>query len=268
MNGYAGKILLVDLTRSSLETIPTQKYVEQYLGGRGIAVRLLYDSVPGNSDPLDPSNVLVFMTGPLTGTLAPSSGRIDVVTKSPETGLLGGANAGGFWGPELKYAGYDGIVVTGKAARPVYLDVFNDNVDIKDAQHLWGKGVFETVSTLRRNDQGVQVACIGPAGENLVNLAGIAFSMRNYASRGGLGAVMGFKNLKAIAVRGTKGLDIAEPDRLPSLIEQMSARIKNMPSYQEYPQWHYKLFGILEADAKSFFGNYEDTAWPERFEAY
>ena len=268
MNGYAGKILLVDLTKSSWQTIPTQKYAEQYLGGRGIAVRLTYDLVPGKTDALDPRNVLVFMSGPLTGALVPSSGRIDVVTKSPETGLLGGANAGGFWGPELKYAGYDGIVIMGKAARPVYLDIFNDNVDIKDALHLWGKGVFETVSTLRSNDQGIQVACIGPAGENLVNLSGIAFGMRNYASRGGLGAVMGSKNLKAIAVRGTKGLDIAEPDRLPALAEQISARIKNMPSYREYPQWHYKLFGILEADAKSFFGDYEDTAWPERFEAY
>ena len=268
MNGYAGKILLVDLTSSSLQTLPTQKYVEQYLGGRGIAVRLVYESLGGHSDALHPSNALVFMTGPLTGTLVPSSGRVDVVTRSPETGLLGGANAGGFWGPELKYAGYDGIVVTGKAGRPVYIDIFNDDVEIKDASHLWGKGVYATVATLRRDDEGLQVACIGPAGEKQVNLSGIAFGMRNYASRGGLGAIMGSKDLKAVAVRGTKGLDVAEPDRLPALAEQISARIAKMPSYQEYPQWHYKLFSILEADGKSFFGNYDTSAWPERFEAY
>ena len=268
MNGYSGKVLTVNLNDNRVQTIPTQQYIEQFIGGRGIAVKLLYELTPKNVGALSPENVLVFMTGPLTGTLAPSSGRIDVVSKSPETKLLGGANAGGFFGPELKYAGYDGVVVTGKAASAVYLDIFNDEAELKDAQHLWGKGVFDTVKSLRKDDEDTQVACIGPAGEELVNLSGVAFSMRNYAARCGLGAVMGSKNLKAIAVRGTKGLNIAKPDQLKDVAEKMRERIKKMPSYQEYPEWHYKLFRILESDGKSFFGNYEDTAWKERFEAY
>ena len=268
MNGYTNKFLIINLSNNSIQTIPTQGYVEQFIGGRGIAVKLLYELTPKNVNALSPENVLVFMTGPLTGTLAPSSGRIDVASKSPETKLLGGANAGGFFGPELKYAGYDGIAVAGKASSLVHIDIFNDEVEIKEDQHLSGKGVFDTVKALRKDDEDTQVACIGPAGEKLVNLSGIAFSMRNYAARGGLGAVMGSKNLKAIAVRGTKGLDIAMPDQLRDIAEKMRERIKKMPSYQEYPEWHYKLFRILESDSKSFFGNYEDTAWKERFEAY
>ena len=268
MNGYTNKFLIINLSNNSIQTIPTQGYIEQFIGGRGIAVKLLYELTPKNVNALSPENVLVFMTGPLTGTLAPSSGRIDVVSKSPETKLLGGANAGGFFGPELKYAGYDGIIVVGKASSLVYIDIFNDEVEIKEAQHLSGKGVFDTVNALRKDDKDTQIACIGPAGEKLVNLSGIAFSMRNYAARGGLGAVMGSKNLKAIAVRGTRGLSIAMPDLLKDIAEKMRERIKNMPSYQEYPEWHYKLFSILESDSKSFFGNYEDTAWKERFEAY
>ncbi|MGQ9788750.1 MAG: aldehyde ferredoxin oxidoreductase family protein [Candidatus Hadarchaeaceae archaeon] len=268
MNGYTDKILVVELTNENVRTISTQEYIGRFVGGRGIGVKLAYELMPGGVNPLRPENVLVFMTGPLTGTPAPSSGRIDVIAKSPETGLLGGANAGGFFGPELKYAGYDGIVIVGEAASPVYIDIFNDDVTIKNAQHLWGKGVFDTVQMLRKGDEDVQVACIGPAGEKLVNLSGIAFSMRNYAARGGLGAVMGSKKLKAIAVRGTKGLDIAKADGLIGLVGEMQDRIKMMPSYQEYPEWHYKLFEILESDSKSFFGNYEDKFWEDRFQAY
>ena len=268
MSGYAGKILMANLTDNSVQTIPMQRYSVQFIGGRGIAVKLLYEFTPKGVDPLSPENALIFMTGPLTGSLAPSSGRIDVVSKSPETMLLGGANAGGFFGTELKYAGYDGIVVVGRASSPVFIDIFNDYVEIKSAQHLWGKGVFETIQLLRKSDEDTQVACIGPAGERLVNFSGIAFSMRNYAARCGLGAVMGSKNLKAISVRGTKGLQIAKPDELKALAELMREHIKGMPSYSDYPEWHYKLFHVLESDAKSFFGNYEDVAWKERFEAY
>jgi aldehyde:ferredoxin oxidoreductase len=268
MNGYAGRILMVDLGHNHIETISTQEYIAPFIGGRGIGVKLLYDLMSKDGGVLEGEDVLVFMTGPLTGTLAPSSGRIDVVAKSPETELLGGANAGGFFGPELKYAGYDGIVIHGRAPSPVYLAVFEDKAEVRDAGHLWGKGVFDTVRALREGDQDIQVACIGPAGENSVNLAGIAFGLRNYAARGGLGAVMGSMNLKAIALRGTRGVDIAEPDRLRDTAERMRERIKAMPSYREFPEWHYKLFISLEEDGKSFFGNYESTAWDERFEAY
>jgi aldehyde:ferredoxin oxidoreductase len=268
MKSYANRILSLNLSSNSVETIPTEEYVGQFIGGRGIAAKLTYDLMPTGIDPLSPDNVLVIMTGPLTGTLAPSSGRVDVMSKSPASNLLGGANAGGFFGPELKYAGYDGIVISGKAASPVYIDIFNDKIELKDAGHLWGKGVFDTSRMLKKGDEDIQIACIGPSGENRVNLAGIAFSMRNYAARGGLGAVMGSKNLKAIAVRGTKGLDIARPDQLRNVAERMRERIKSMPSYREFPEWHYNLFLNLETDGKTVFGNYEDTAWEERFDAY
>jgi aldehyde:ferredoxin oxidoreductase len=268
MNGYADNILFVDLNRGTVERVRTEGYADQFVGGRGIAVKLVYDLWRANSGALEPANPIAFMTGPLTGTLAPSSGRIDVVSMSPETGLLGGANAGGFFGPELKYAGYDGIVITGRASAPVYLELFNDQAEIRDGTHLWGRGVFDTVRALRARDEDTQVACIGPAGEKQGNLAGIAFSMRNYAARGGLGAVLGSKNLKAIAVRGTKGLSVAHPDRLGRVAAAMRERIVAMPSYREFPEWHYNLFKSLETDGKTFYGNCESTAWEERLEAY
>jgi aldehyde:ferredoxin oxidoreductase len=268
MNGYTGRILFVNLSDNSVRILPTEKYIEQFVGGRGIAVKLLYELTPKNVDPLSPENALIFMTGPLTGTIVPSSGRIDVVSKSPQTNLLGGSNAGGFFGPELKYAGYDGIVVTGRASSTVYIDIYNDSIEIKSAENLSGKGVFDTVKALRKKDGDTQVACIGPAGERLVNLSGIAFSMRNYAARCGFGAVMGSKNLKAIAVRGTRGLDVAVPDQLKQVADEMRERIKATPSYKEFPEWYHKLFRVLEADAKTFFGNYDDVLWDGRFEAY
>ena len=177
MNGYSGKILFINLSENQISTIETSLYSREYLGGRGIGVKLLYDMVRPKQDPLGPENILVFMTGPLTGTLTPSSGRVDIVTTSPESNLLGGSNAGGFWGPELKWAGYDGVVIKGKAKNPVYIQIYNDEVKIKDAQKLWGKDVFETVKILRQGNEENQVACIGPAGENKSNLSGIAFKV-------------------------------------------------------------------------------------------
>ena len=267
MKGYAGLILDIDLSTQKIGTIDTRHYADTYLGGRGIGVKILYDRLTAGADPLGPENHLVFTTGPLTGTAAPSSGRTDVVTLSPETGLLGGGNAGGFWGPELKSAGYDGIVVHGAAKRPVYLEIYNEHVTLKDAGELWGHDVYQTLESLRRDDPELQVACIGPAGENRVNLAGIAFNYRNYAARCGLGAVMGAKNLKAIAVRGTKGVAIHDPQALLATALQIQDRQKTMPLRSEARDWHWKLFQSLEDDGKAFYGNYETSAWERRDEA-
>ena len=267
MKGYAGLILDIDLTTQKISTIDTRQYADPYLGGRGIGVKILYDRLVPGIDPLGPENCLVFTVGPLTGTAVPSSGRTDVVTKSPETGLLGGGNAGGFWGPELKWAGYDGIVVHGVAQQPVYLQIYNEHVSIRAAGDLWGKDVYQTMESLRRDDPDLQVACIGPAGENRVNLAGIAFNYRNYAARCGVGAVMGAKNLKAIAVRGTKGVEIDDPQALLSTTLQIQGRQKMMPLRREARDWHWKLFESLEEDGKAFYGNYEAAAWERRHEA-
>lgn len=264
MTGYTGTILEIDLSTRKVGRIATSDYAAKSLGGRGMGVALLQELLAPNVDPLGPENVLVLMTGPLTGTLAPSSGRIDVVTKSPETGLLGGGNAGGFWGPELKWAGYDGIVIRGRADNPVYIEIHNDSVTINDATELWGLSVPDTVAALRSVDPEAQVACIGPAGENLVNLAAIAFGTRNFAARGGIGAVMGAKNLKAIVVRGTRGVRVADAAALQDVTLAIQERIEGMPLYREAPEWHWKLFLSCENDGKAFYGNYDDVRWPGR----
>lgn len=263
MKGYSGKILKIDLSTKSINIIETFQHGEKFLGGRGIAVKLLYDHLKPQTDALSPGNVLIFMTGPLTGTLSPSSGRIDVVAKSPETNLLGGSNAGGFFGPELKNAGFDGIVILGKSEAPVYIEINNDHVEIKDATDIFNKNVFETIGILTKNNENAHVACIGNADKSLSNLSGIAFGNRNYAARGGMGAVMGSKNLKAIMVRGTKGVEIFDPKALSNVSFEIQQRIKNMPLYNDASQWHWKLFDSLEKDGKSFYGNYEDKKWKE-----
>jgi aldehyde:ferredoxin oxidoreductase len=264
MNGHTDKILFINLSEGQISSVATSLYLREYLGGRGIGVKILYDLIEPKRDPLGPENPLIFMTGPLTGTLAPSSGRIDIVTISPESDLLAGANAGGFWGPELKWAGYDGIVIVGQAEYPVSIEIYNDQVSIKPADKLWGKDVFETVKILRQDDEGNQVACIGPAGENKSHLAGIAFNYRNYAARAGVGAVMGAKNLKAIVVRGTQGLDVFDSKSLEETALEIQNKEKTMPLYKDAPSWHWKLFQSLEEDGKTFFGNYEPFLWADR----
>lgn len=213
MNGYTGKLLFVDLNSGDIHSQEQNpRYVEQYLGGSGLAARYLYDWLDHSTDPLGPENPLVFLTGPLDGTGAPSSGRFVVCARSPQTGLWGEANAGNFFGPELKFAGYDGVVIRGRANVPVYLHITPDRAELREANSLSGLTTFETGDAIREElqDEHLVVAAIGPAGENLVKYALIlASSARPVAKKGiagrtGMGAVMGSKNLKAIAVRGSK----------------------------------------------------------------
>ena len=213
MNGYTGKLLSVDLTTGDIKTLELNRaYAEQYLGGSGLAARYLYDWLDAGTDPLGPENPLVFMNGPLDGTGAPSSGRFAVCARSPQTGLWGEAIAGNFFGPELKFAGYDGIVLRGRAAAPCYLHITPDRVELCEAAHLWGTTTYEAGDAIRAElkDPHLVTACIGPAGENLVRYALILTSSarpgakKGIAGRCGMGAVMGSKNLKAIAVRGSK----------------------------------------------------------------
>lgn len=208
MNSYAGKLLIVDLSSGKISTEPlNEKYAAQYIGGAGLGARYLYDMIDANTDPLSPENPLIFMTGPLDATPAPSCGRFVVVARSPQTGLYGEANAGNFFGPDLKLAGYDGIILRGKASTPVYLLIRDGKVELHDAKHLLGKTTFDTGDAIRAelNEPKLSVAAIGPAGENLVKYALILSTnprgKKGIAGRCGMGAVMGSKNLKAIAVK-------------------------------------------------------------------
>ncbi len=209
-------ILKIDLTHGSIESwqIPT-KWQEQYLGGASLAARILYDSLTRELDPFSPEAPLLYLTGPLSGTLGPSVGRFVVCGKSPLTGIWAESNCGGFWGPELRFSGYDGLWITGKAERPVYLWLNDGQIEIRDASPLWGKETYTTQDAVKTElgNPRARVLVIGPAGEQGVLYAGMFCDHGRTAGRTGLGAVMGSKNLKAIAVRGSGKPPLAEPDR-------------------------------------------------------
>ncbi len=214
MFGWVGKILRVDLTSGSLKTEDLNPALARhYVGARGLGTKILYDEMDPTADALGPENKLLFVTGPLTGTGAISSGRYNVVTKSPLTGAIAASNSGGYFGPELKYAGFDLIILEGKAAAPVYLYVENGRAELRKAAHLWGRTTSETEDTIRaETDPDACVACIGPAGEKMVLFAGVINDKTRAAGRSGVGAVMGSKNLKAVAVRGTGSIKVADRD--------------------------------------------------------
>lgn len=215
MHGFAGQILWVDLTKGTIRTEAiTMAMARMYLGGRGFGVKLLWDLARDGVDPLGPENPLIIMTGTLGGTFAPNSGRMSIVCKSPATGLYLKTNVGAHMAPELKYAGYDGIVFTGQSEEPVYLWIDDDHVELRRAAHLWGKDTRTTDRLIKEEvgDDQIKILQIGPAGENRVKFASIMSSIYRAAGRGGAGAVMGSKKLKAIAVRGTGDVTIANPD--------------------------------------------------------
>ncbi len=211
--------LEINLSRGSIERVETDpKDTELFLGGQGMAAKILFERVPPDTDAFSPDNLLIFSAGLLHGTAAPAANRTAVNTFSPQTNLMSHSLFGGFFGPELKYAGYDRIIIRGKADDLVYLYINNDTVEIRDASHLKGKGSTETGDLLKEElgDQKVQVVAIGPAGENRVYMASMD---HNHASAArGVGVVMGDKRLKAIAVRGTKDLLMAEPEKLRSIV--------------------------------------------------
>jgi aldehyde:ferredoxin oxidoreductase len=212
MYGFMGKILRVDLSAKKVWDEPiVEDEARKYLGGAGLATKYLYDEMPRGVDPLGKDNVLIFMTGPLTGTTSPSAARYSVVAKSPQTGIWGHANSGGSFGPDLKRSGYDGIIIKGVSDKPVYLKIEAGVASLEDAGHLWGKIVPETDDTLKETlGKKFTIACIGPAGENLVRYAAIMNDKHRTAGRCGLGAVMGSKKLKAIAVSGKASPQVME----------------------------------------------------------
>lgn len=214
MYGLMGKILRVNLTEAKVteEEIP-ESAARMFLGGGGLATKYLYDEVKKGTDPLGPDNKLIFMTGPLTGTACPSAGRYSVVSKSPLTGGWAQANSGGFWAPDFKKTGYDGVIFEGVSPKPVYLVCEDGKAELRDAAHLWGKKVPDTTNLIQEElGEQFKVACIGPAGEKLVKIACIMNDSHRAAGRCGLGAVMGSKKLKAIAAKGSKPIAIAKPE--------------------------------------------------------
>ncbi|MCX8187485.1 MAG: aldehyde ferredoxin oxidoreductase family protein [Nitrososphaeria archaeon] len=238
---YAGKFLKVDLSNEKFEEFsPPARDLDLFIGGSGIAAKIIFDMVHPGVDPLSPENVLVFATGPLTGTIVPTSARFTVAAKSPLTKGWGEAHAGGFWGVELKKAGYDGLILVGRASSPVYLVVRDDSIELRDASKLWGLDTYEVDQAIKRElkDSRVKVATIGPAGEKLVNLACIAFDIRpdgpRIAGRTGMGAVMGSKNLKAIAVSGSGKIEVADPQKLRDYIRRILPSIMSFPTTQIY----------------------------------
>jgi aldehyde:ferredoxin oxidoreductase len=218
--GWAGKILKVDLSSGQVTHLDTRQYVPQFVGGLGVAARIAWDELKPTIGPLDPQNPLFVMTGPLTGTLASGAGRVEVSGIAPQQhpSVYSRSGMGGHWGAELKYAGYDGLMVVGRAEKPVYLWISDDQVEIRSAEDLWGLGTYGTTTCLRdRHGRKTRVISCGPAGERLARIAVIQTETSNAAGQGGYGAVMGSKNLKAVAVRGSGGVAVAQPEALMDL---------------------------------------------------
>ncbi|MGB9299905.1 MAG: aldehyde ferredoxin oxidoreductase family protein [Anaerolineae bacterium] len=254
MNGYMGKLLWVDLTAGSVdEEGLDEEYARRFIGGSGLAARYIYDLTGADTDPLGPTNPLILMAGPLVGTRAPSCGRYVICARSPQTDLWGESNVGGFVGPHLRFAGYDGAIIKGQAAQPSYLVVLDGHVELRDACHLWGLDTYRTQEVIKEElgDPSLRMACIGPAGENLVKYAAVMADGGRAAGRSGMGAVMGSKRLKAIVCRGTGSVPLAEQAAFDSIAAQVLAEVRDDVSTQVLHQ----TGTAGTANVLSMFGN-------------
>lgn len=234
--GYVGQILEVDLSGGQLQAKPLPpSWVRDFVGGRGFTSWLLWKDLAADTDPLGSESIIVLATAPLTGTAFPMSGRMVIAARSPATGLIGDSNAGSHFAPEMKQAGFDLILIRGQSPKPVYLWINNGRAELRDASHLWGKGVYESDQILRRElrDATIETAIIGPAGENLVKSACVMISRLSTAGRTGIGAVMGSKRLKAVAVKGNRDIPIAHPERLLRKTKEMLELLMPDPQIEE-----------------------------------
>jgi aldehyde:ferredoxin oxidoreductase len=230
--GWMGTILRVNLSSRKITKEPlSEDLAYDFVGGRGINSKILYDETGPKTDPLGPGNRLIIGTGPTSGTLGLGNGRFTMTVKSPLTGILGDGSGGGHFGAEVKFAGYDHIVIQGRAAKPVYLWINDGEVVIKDARHLWGKTTWETEELIRKElgDHDIKTLCIGQAGENLVKFAFAIAQDERVAAETGMGCVMGSKNLKAIAVRGSKSVKVARPEKYYEIVKKW---------YEDVPKQH------------------------------
>ncbi len=234
MKGYGGQILEVDLSEGAVRISQTEADLARaFLGGRGLNIKRLWDRLPAHTDPLSSQNLLVFGVGPFTGSIFPGGARYNVSAMSPQTGILGDSNAGGFFGPALKFAGYDQVIISGRSPRPVYLLIDDDHIEIRDARGHWGKDTHETATAIRQEigDPGFEVAAVGQGAENGVRFAGIFSNLVRAAARTGMGTVMASKKLKAVAARGTRLITPADPARLRELLDRVDERIYRHPDY-------------------------------------
>lgn len=267
MPGWAGRILRVDLSKKASSIEATDPYTP-FLSGRGINTKILFNEVDPKVSPLDPENRLVFGPGVLTGTPAPTASRVMVTTLCPH-GILGSSGFGGFVGAEIRRAGYDNIIIQGKSDNPVYLYVHDDSVEIMDASKVWGKETLDTERLIRGEigDPDVKVVCIGPAGEKLVSFACIRTGIQAAAGRGGTGTIMGSKNLKAIAVKGKRGIELAKLEEFLKEANETSKMLLRHQKLQE--QWIRMPPAAVDMNDSpndrglSTFGNWEDFNWDE-----
>ena len=223
-DGYQGKILRVDLTNEKITTEPLNKeWAKQFIGGKGLGARYLFEELKPGTDPLSPDNILSIWTGPLVGTLTPLTGRYVLVTKSPLTGTFLDSYAGGFFGSELKYTGFDGVIIKGKAKKLSYLWINDGKAEIRDAKNLAGKDTFKTEELVRKETghKFTRVASIGPAGEKLGLISSVTSDITRNAARGGTGAVFGSKNLKAVAVKGSMGVEVQNIEEFTKMAKEM-----------------------------------------------
>ena len=252
MYGWMGTILKVDLSTGSVTCEPlSEEMRHNFVGGRGVNSKILYDTTGRDTAPLSPDNVLIFGTSPLSGTAAPSTPRCTVSAKSPLTGILGDANFGGFFGPSLKACGFDHVAVTGKAKAPVMITISDGKASIQPAEHLWGTSTHETEKMIRQRVSGtkVHIAAIGPAGENLVRTACVVHG-HNVAGRTGMGAVMGSKNLKAVVVSDGRSKPlIADPERFSRVSSHLRKKIQGSPFYPMFAT--YGMAGPLAIENES-----------------
>ncbi len=223
-DGYTGKVLRVNLTEEKTSVEPlNREWAKEYIGGKGLGARYLFEELKPGTDPLSPENVLSIWTGPLVGTMVPLTSRYAVITKSPLTGTFLDTYAGGYFGPEMKYAGFDAVIVNGKAPKPVYLYLNDGNAEIRDAKNVWGKDMFKTEELLREEvgQKAARIAGIGQAGEKLSRIAGVTSDITRNAGRGGAGAVFGSKNLKAVVAKGSLGVEVPDIDGFVKMAKQM-----------------------------------------------
>jgi len=267
MYGWAGQLLYVNLSAGTIEKKPLRlDWARAYLGGRGFNSRILFDEFdPDIRDPFDPGNVVCISAGVLSGTLAPCSGRVTIsVGRSPITGVFGDGNAGGHFGPEIKFAGYDSIVIHGRAPQPVYLYIENDRVEIRDAGHVWGKTTWDTDALLREEtgQPQAQVFTIGPAGERRVAIAVTLCNLTRAPGGGGNGAVMGSKNLKAIVIRGTNGVKVAKPAEFMAACEEAYDHLLQHPIYQSWSRYGTPvLLGVYNAGEALPVRNWQENTY-------
>jgi len=265
------KMIMVDLTKEKIDILPMQEdLTRDYIGGEGMGTRLLWEMVKPRTDALAPGNAIIFATGPLNGTIFPAGARGTVVFKSPETGTVSMSNIGGNWTARLKFAGYELIAVTGTAKNPVYLFIDDDTVELRDAEHLWGTTIPEMEEALKKEIGGrtFDVLGIGPAGERMVRLASVANNIR-FAGKGGSGAVMGSKNLKAITIRGSGMAQVKDSWRLRDISHTIMESMKTSEPIQALRQGSSAAFNQTVAELQDFgYKHFQEGGWKDGHKLY